>query len=1696
MSSAVPPPVAGDGAPSNAAGPAIQPGELLESLAQDRDEQLYRLQRAGGTQLLTVFGHGSSPLDAAQRRDHAYAMRGHLSADFCALPLHALLVQGQPALLQSDPGGSPLQLTAGQALPLAQCLRIAIATAQALARLHAGRVVHQDLRPAHLLVDAQGQVFLAGFARASKETRHAVSALGPGASAASWPYMSPEQTGRVQRGIDARSDLYALGVILYQMACGHLPFEAQDAAEWAHCHLARSPVPPATRHPAVPPLLSELILRLLAKAAEDRYQTASGLLHDLQRMAQALAHSGQMPALVLGSQDQSDRLVIPEQLFGRAQAVQQLLQQYESVRSPAPSPLVLIAGYAGVGKTALVAELHAKLPAQPLVFASGKFEAHKDDIPYATLAQALGQLVAELLGLEPKALAAWRQRLLRALGAHGQVVVNLVPALEHIIGPQPALKEVAAAESALRFQSAVQRFLAVFSSEEKPLLFFLDDIHWIDPASLDLLCALLQTPELRHVLFVAAYRSNEVAANPALGAQLAQWQQPRTAVNTIELLPLSPQDLENLLASSLAGRHSPRHQLADLARLVWAKTQGNPLFCKQLLTEIADQRLLAFDHAQQRWRWDSAAIDALDYSQNVAELVAHKMARLAPASVRLLTLLASLGARASLEHLATIAALPPAQIQQALLPAQEMGLIAEQGQHYRFLHDKIQEAAYALLPAEARAGMHLAIARRLLAGHAGTASGWEAQHFDTANQFLRGDSLVSDDAERLQVAGLYLQAAHSAMADNAYLAALQYLGRAQALLPAQAWQLDARLCFELARTHAECEFYAGDPAAADRRLRQLAPHVSERLDEASLTALQITVCLALDDSARAISTCLAFLARGGMAWPAHPSRDEVLLEYQGLRATLAPRSIASLADLPAMSHPLHRATMDVLAAVLPPAFFSDENLVCLVLCRMAKLSIESGNTSASPLAYAYLGMVLGPCFDDYPGALAFGQLGHAVIERGEHTRYRARVYMCYAYHVLPWTRDMRETPPLLRKAFAITRETGDITYSGFSSCTLVTSMLFSGDALDLIDAEGSQRLQLMEAARFGLIVDIIQAQLRLVASLQGRTHRFGFFDDAGFDEQVFEAHLQANRSLDIAACWYWIRKAQARFMAGRLRDALQAMGQAEPLLWTSRGHLEFAEYHFWSGLIHAAACQGLADAASVRHRAQLDKHLAQHAIWAQSSPDNFACRLALLQAEAARIDGDGRSAMQHFDDSASWARQSGMGHIEAMALELGARFHDQQGRQTLALALRSSARERWISLGAHGMALQLQKQNLALLPPAEQARSAVLERPLRSIDVDTLLRISQALAAEKGLSQLVQTLMTMILQYAGADRALLVLPHGDQLRIQAQARAEQGTLAFSEQPVPASDALLPLSVVHYSLRSRSHVLIEDAHEPGPFASDLYLSQARARSVLCLPLMRRAEPLGVLYLENSLTGHVFNADRVAVLTLIASMAATSMENASLGEKESLLQEVHHRVKNNLQLISSLLSLQAHRIAEPAVAELFAESRNRVRSMALVHENLYRAGNFARVPMDQHLEKLCAQLCHVYGLDERRVRLHLQVDDIELSLSQAVSCGLIVNELVSNALKHAFPGGSSGDIHVRMQALPEQRYQLTVADSGIGLPVHIGPESADTLGLQLVVDLSHQLRGKLQVVREAGTLFCIEFRMDTGLPQTAPNTERWT
>lgn len=1640
---------------------------------------LYRVEpsQASVPLLLAVCVDGQYQTVAQRRLEHGYSFRERLDPNYATVPLSLLRIDGMPAMLMTDPGGRPLHERLEKPMPLEPLLRIAVATARSIGHMHARSIVHKDLRPCNILVDSRDQVFLTGFGGASLLSReHAQPGILHEISAG-LPYMSPEQSGRINRAVDARSDLYSFGITLYEMATGSLPFQATDAMEWVHCHVAREPIAPAVLAPEVPEVLSSIIMRLLRKSADERYQTAAGIEADLARCLKELTPRGRILPFPLGGSDMPDRLMRAERLFGRDAEVKQLLNSYQRIATTGRPELVMISGYSGIGKSSIVGELRKLLVAEHGHFAAGKFEQHKRDIPYSTIAQAIRSLVAQLLTLDHDALSGWRQTLNKKLSPNGQIVINLVAELEHVIGKQPPIIEASSSEGNVRFHRTIQRFLSAFSLSGSPLVLFIDDLQWVDPATLGLLCTLTARAEPGGLMVVGAYRSNEIDDAHPLSVTLKTLRAAGAPVLELQLEAMSSSDLEDMVATTL---RDDTGRSVDLASLIWTKTQGNPFFSHQFLEALAEQRLLWLDRAAMRWDWDIEGIRARNYSDNVADLMAEKLRRFPQSALHQLMNLSCIGASATVSTLSRISNVSAGELHEQMRPAEQNGLVSRTAGGYRFLHDKIQEAAYALLPPQDRSKAHLGIGRRLLEG----ASPHEIDPlvFELTNQFDRGAELLVDDEERICVAALFLRAGRRAMAETAHAAALSYFIRGGALLGDRGWDEHAALAFDLSYARAEAEFLVGDGKLADLRLIELAPRASTLLQRVSVASLHITVCLGLDDSTRAIGQCLGFMQDVGAPLPQRPTLEQVSQEYELLIEQTASRTIESLLDLPEMVDAQKRAMLEVLAAVLPSAFFSDENLVCLVLCRMANLSITYGNADASPLAYAYLGMMVGPYFGNYEAAFKFGKLGYDVVEKAHYTRYQARVYMCFAYHVTPWAKDIRSGLALLRRAFLVSRDAGDVTYAGFSSCTLITSLLAAGEPLERVADEAGDRLKFVTAARFGLVVDIMTSQLQLVRCLKGEVDAFGYLNGDDFSEAAFEGHLASNRNLDIAACWYWIRKAQARFMAGYVVEARAACSKASTLLWTSKGHLELAEYHFYAGLICAASCDGATDAERAQNQNALAQHREQIDRWARHCPDTFLPASELLAAEASRIQGDDMAAMRHYDAAAVASKASAFLHIEGISLELSARFHTAHGHHVVAIALLRAARMAYTRWGAAGKVRQLEKQHATLGGESTIALSDGGSSRLSDFDVQTLMRLSQAVSAEKGLDKLMRTLMTVALEHAGADRGLLILPNRDNLRIEAQAEVTDRMVNVAVASSTVTALKLPLSLLHYAIRTRTVVLVEDARAPGQFENDPYLSLAEVRSVLCLPLVKQGDLIGMLYLENRLSAGVFTPNRVALLTLLTSMAATSLANASLEEKESLLQEVHHRVKNNLQLISSLLNLQASKVEDPAVAELFAESRNRVRSMALVHENLYRAGNFARIPMAAHISNLCAQLSRAYGMDERRVTLRTSLEDVQLGLNRAVSCGLIVNELVSNALKHAFPAERSGEILVTLRSTPNGRYAFTISDDGIGLPQNMDIAEPGTLGLQLIDDLAHQLHGELSISRHPGTTFMITFDAD--------------
>ncbi|HTO63017.1 MAG TPA: AAA family ATPase [Bradyrhizobium sp.] len=1411
------------------------------------------------------------------RLAHEYALKEQLDATWALRPLGLERDRGRPVLLLDDQGGEPLERLIGAPMDVAPFLQLAIGIATALGKVHQGGLVHKDVKPTHILVNCpDGQVRFTGFGIASRLVRERRAPAPPAFIVGTLPYMAPEQTGWMNRSIDFRSDLYSLGITFYQMLTGSLPFSAVHPMEWVHCHIARKPAPLSERVSAVPAAVSAIVLKLLAKSAEQRYQSAAGLEHDLRRCLSEWETSGSIEEFQLGQSDTPDRLLITEKLYGREREIETLLAAFDRVVKSGAPQLVLVSGYSGIGKSSVVNELHRMLVPSRGQFASGKFDQYKRDIPYATLARALQSLVHSLLSKDDADLAGWRRALQETLGPNGRLVVGLIPELQLIIGEQPPVSELPPQQAQRRFHLVLRRFIGLFAGAEHPLALFLDDLQWADAATLDLVEDLLTGSDLQHLMLIGAYRDNEVDAAHPLRRKVEAIKNAGAKVEQITLAPLAREHIAHLIADTL--RCEP-DRAAPLARLIHGKTAGNPFFAVQFLYALAEEGLIRFDHEAGSWCWDLDRIQAKSHTDNVVDLMIGKLTSLPTDTQNALQHLACVGNITEVTTLSMVLEVTEQQVHATLWEAVRQELVEHLTGVYRFVHDRVQEAAYSLIPDERRAEVHLRIGRQLLAQT--PLEKREEAIFEIVNQLNRGSALITSLDEREQLAELNLLAGQRAKRATAYAPALNYLIEGQRLLPEDCWERRYELGLALELLRAECEFLTGELSVAEARLAALSCRATSLAHLAAISCVRIPLYMTLAKSDRAVEVGLEYLRRVGIAWSPHPTDGEVEREFEEMWRQLGSRSIEALVDLPAMSDPTWCATMDVLAELLPPALFTDTNLHCRVIARMANLSLEHGNRGASCFAYVWLGMLLGPRFSDYQSGFRFGQLGVDLVENGGLLGFKARVYLGFA-HVVPWTRHVSTGIALVRTALGAARETGDLSFANIARGALITHLLASGEPLSSVQREASASLEFAQKTQFGLIADVIRAQLGLIRTIRGQTPMFGCFSDAEFDERRYEERLASDPGLAYAAWRYWIRKLQARYLAADYASAVEAADQAQRRLSPSFvAYFEIAEYEFFAALAFAACL----DAARADERSHflglVSKHQGQLESWAHCCPQNFENRAALVQAERARIEGRDLDAMRLYDHAIRSARENGFVHHEALANELAGRFYATRGFETIARAYLREARYGYVRWQADGKVRQLE----TMYPQLRQERSdpgpmSTIGTPIEQLDLGTVIKVSEAVSGEMVLEKLIDTLLRTAIEQAGAERGLLILSHGVEPRIEAEATIRDDTIVVQLREMRLSAAVLPESVLHYVLRTRECVILDDAAVQPPFASDPYLRRRRALSILGLPLINHGKLIGVLYLENTLTAHVFAPARVAVLKLLASQAAIALENASL------------------------------------------------------------------------------------------------------------------------------------------------------------------------------------------------------------------------
>jgi predicted ATPase/signal transduction histidine kinase len=1554
----------------------------LRPLRRKERAVLYRGRAAAGEPVIVEILVAPRASDF-ERLTHEYELT-HEHRSAAVLRARCLTVhEGRPALVFEDFAGTPLVIRA----PLAarEFLRIAERIAAAVSEIHRDGVVHKDLKPENILVESStGAVKLTGFGLAVHLPLQPGDARAAGLEG-SLPYMSPEQTGRMNRSVDGRSDLYSLGVVFFEMLTGRLPFDGADALEWIHSHVARPPPSPRSFEPSIAEPLATITLKLLAKAAEDRYQTAGGLVEDLARCRAQLLETGQIVSFPLATEDVSDSLQLPQRLYGRSRELARLEGALARVVSSGRPELVLVSGYAGVGKSTLVHELVRSVAGLHGLFLCGKCE--QFGAPTLVVAQAFRVPVRELLGAGQRELDASRERLAQAIGPNARLVTEVVPELALVLGPQAELPALGPNEDEHRFQGAFTRFAAAFAGPARPLVVFLDDLQWADRASVRLVLHLV-TALAAPVLIIGAYRDNELEARHPLLRAADELRSSEHFVEHLTVGPLLLEDLTALLADTLQQRCNAG--LVRLAELLLTKTGGNPLFVIQLLRELARRGLLRFDHVAKNWTWDLERIARERYSDNVVDLMVKRLRQLPRRTLEILQLASVFGSTVGERLLSGISRRSAQMVHRDLHAALREGLLARGGDAYRFAHDRVQQAAYSLIPEMERPSHHARIGRLLLSDT--PAAEVPERIFEIVNQLEAGRVELSDE-EKDVLAELSLVAGRKARGAAAYDVASRYLTVGVSLLRPDVWEGPrADLAFALNLEHAQSEMLAGRCEEPRRLLQSLEARVQTKRQRADVARLATMLAMVSGDVPKAIAICLAALQHFGIAWTSQPIWEEVHRDFERLEALLGGRAIEELAELPAMVDPDVIALMDILTVLKAPAAHTEPTLFCLVACRMVTTSLVHGNASSSGFGYVLFGMVVAHFFDRWDEASHWARLASEVAARHTPLSDQGRIQMGVAASGV-WSRPARENRVLFERALELNQQTGDIGHTAFCYLELIALLLFQGVPLTEVTAVSEEAARWVRGVGFPLAELSVGGQRSLVREMTGAP-------PPDPDEGKLLGLLEAHRSsFAVAILWRELSTLIGKTLLGEPALALEAAAKARDALWASPALVSLVQFHFFEALAHAASCDAVASAEERDvHIAVVRGAVERFQAWSKRCPENFSDKHALLVAELARLEGRDGEAERFYERAVAAATEQELQVTVALGLELAGRHYLRRGLERVAESYLADARDAYDRWGATRKVAMLEARYPRIVKPTADARGSVAART-EQLDLLSVMKATQNIAQETDGSALVRTLMRVAIEQSVAERGYLLLADGGPPRIMAAAHSsEEGVTATVLSASSDPSRLVPEPLVNYVWRSREQVVIADAsarleeripanENNARMIPDEYVARVRPRSVLCRPILRRGEVVGALYLENNLIAGAFTPERVAALDVITTQAAISLEVASLLEQE---RQARAAAEAALQAREEFMALAAHELRTPLtplklqlqlLQGLVANERGAVSSVGdRSRGTLVSLFQSADQQIDR-LTRLVGDLLELSVVDAGR--LSLQVRDVDLT-----------------------------------------------------------------------------------------------------------------
>ncbi|AFZ35265.1 ATP-binding region ATPase domain protein [Stanieria cyanosphaera PCC 7437] len=1542
---------------------------LIEVLYENNTTRVYRASRESEptSVIIKTLKTEYPSLEQIARLRHEYQILQSLNIEGVVKPLALENYQNGLALILSDFEGETLKnAIAFGNFQLENFLQIAIQLASILAQLHQNNIIHKDIKPQNILINLQkNQVEIIDFSISSRLSKEEQTISNPDLFEGSLAYMSPEQTGRMNRSIDYRTDFYSLGITFYEMLTGQLPFQATDALELIHCHIAKTPLTPKEINRQIPQVVSDLVIKLLSKTAEERYQNALGLKADLEECLTKLKKTGKIDTFVIGKLDQYSQFIISQKLYGREQEVANLINAFERVTLGA-TEMILVSGYSGIGKSSLVNEVHKPIVRQRGYFISGKFDQFKRNIPYAPFIQAFQELIRQLLTENQEKIVIWQAKLLETLGTNGQIIIDVIPEVELIIGSQPPLPVLGAIETKNRFNRVFQQFIQVFCQKKHPLVLFLDDLQWADSASLKLIQLLISNLKSQYLLIIGAYRNNEVNATHPLSLSLEKIQKSGVIVNNIILQPLQIAHINQLISDTL---HTDPKKSLSLAELVLKKTQGNPFFLTQLLKSLDQENLLKFNFDSGCWQWDIEKLKDIDITDNVVDLMIKQIQKLSSKTQNVLKLAACIGNKFTLDVLSIVHQKTLSETATDLWESLRAGLILPFNESYKiplvissqatkflndnqiqptitykFLHDRVQQAAYSLIADSQKKATHLKIGRLLLKNTPFEER--EENIFTLVNQLNYGIDLLTSNSDKIELAELNFIAGRKAKAATAYEPAIRYLKEGLGLLPTKSWKNHYQLTLALYESAIESAYLNGDFEQMEQWAKVALKQTKTPLDKMKVYEVKIQACMAQLRQIDAVKIGLQGLELLDIKLPESPSLLAIEQTMTETATNLTGKKIEDLINLPLMTEADKLTAMRMLTNMGSPTYQAAPALFPLVVCQQVNLSLRHGNSVFSAYGYACYGVILNGIVEDIESAYQFGQLALNLIDKFKALELKTNVFFVTGSCTIHGKVHARETLPLLQDSYSSGLENGQFEYGSYAAAQKCLYSYLIGQELPRLAQEMATtshalaQLKQKNALSWNQIFQ--QSVLNLLEPSQNSC---GLLGEAYHEERSLPLLEEANDRTGLH--YFYLNKLILCYLFKDYQQALENGWQAEHYLDGVKAFFVVPVFHFYDSLVRLALYPSASPSQQQQFLNQIKKNQEKMRKWADHAPMNYQHKYELVEAEKARVLSQYWQAMNYYDNAIALASEQGYIQEAALAAELAAEFYFSLGKDRFAQEYLKEAYYGYVRWGATAKVKSIEtrypdifariQQSENSSSPTQPTSSSSSGNHSQTLDLATVMKAYQVLSSEIVLDKLLTKLMQIVLENAGAETGILLLEKAGELQIEAFGAFNSDNVTITETKQEQELACTyPTSIVNYVARTHKAIVLDHAFNEEAFSFDEYIIRQQPKSILCLPILHQGKLTGILYLENNLTERAFTPERLEILQLLSSQAAIAIENARLyASLEEINLTLEAKVQERtLQLQEKNLHLQQE-IRDRKRAEEAAEAANQAKSQFLAN-----------------------------------------------------------------------------------------------------------------------------------------------------------------